>query len=153
MIEGGEPGAGKVAISHTLEVCVPKAVEPTFVIDEVDQASAQTSNGWDIQLTWAHSLPEGLIQEPDSAINRRWCIVDAQREGTNRWSMGDVEGMGKALLVAVHHDVDVTLTPVSHVLGAIPPSLGTAEPCQNLLERLCTSLVHGKLDELHAVTC
>ena len=65
--------------------------------------------------------------------------------------MGDVEGMGEALFVAVHDNVDVTLTPMGDVLGAMLARLDKAEPRQNLLERLGTSLVHGELDELDLV--
>src|ERR687894_1606561 len=65
--------------------------------------------------------------------------------------MGDVEGMGEALLLAINNNVDVTLPPVRHILRTMHASLGKAKATQNMLKRFGAPLAHGELDELHAV--
>src|SRR5690606_38493184 len=62
----------------------------------------------------------------------------------------NVEGMGKALLVGIHDDIDVTLPPARHGFRAMDARLVESKPGQCMFEAGETSLIQGKLDELDA---
>ena len=59
-----------------------------------------------------------------------------------------VEGMREAVLVSIHHDVDVALPPPGHCFRAMAAGLPKSEPAQRLFEPWRAALVHGEFDEL-----
>ena len=133
-----------------LEIDVPEAVEPALLVDEVEQAAAQAAHRRDVELARADRLAEGLVEKLDRPRHRRRRVVHLQRDGADRRAVGDVEGMGEALLVGVDDEVDAALAPAVDRLGLVLPRLGEAEAAQDALELLGRPLVHGELDELDA---
>ena len=103
-----------------------------------------------IHLAGPDRLLEGLVQKRRGAVHGFRRVVDPQSQGADGGAMRDVEGMGEALLVRIHDDVDVTLPPAGHRLRAMVAGLLKPEPAQGLLEPDGAALVHGELDELDA---
>ena len=88
-----------------------KLTELRLPVDEVKQAAANSAHRRNVELARSYRLPKRLVEQPHRALDRRGCVIDAQRHGADRSSVRDVEGMGKALGLAINDDVDLALSP------------------------------------------
>ena len=73
---------------------------------------------------------ERLVEQQGGAFEGPGGVLDGQAQGAHRRAVHDVEGMGKAFLLAVDHEVDVALGPARHRLGAVLSGPPEAQPGQ-----------------------
>jgi len=84
VIDGREASAGaKARATELRELDVPNARELARRIGEVDEASAHASHGRYIEFTWAHGLPERLLQQILRAVQSCGGVFDLERDRTH----------------------------------------------------------------------
>ena len=138
------------ALAGRLEFDLPHPSELALFVDEVDETAAETAHCRDFELAGADRLAERPVEQALGTGERRRRVLDPQPDRADGGAVGDVEGVGKALLFGVHHDVDGALRPPRHRLRLVHAGAREAEAAQHVLERRCRALIHGELDEFGA---
>src|SRR5262249_12819904 len=128
MVEGDEPRLrAAVGPWRRVKVDLPMAAEVSLVVDEIEEAAAEPAHGRNVDLAGPHHLPERQVEELGGAAERHGSVIDLQRHGADGGAMGDVEGVCEPFLVAVDHEIDITLPPACYGLGFVDAGLDEPE--------------------------
>src|SRR5207248_9386431 len=116
VIDGGQARAAIGGLAGILELDLPDAAERAGRIEEIDQAAADAAHRRDVEFARPDRLAEWRIEQQGGPLERRRGVVYLEAERTHRRAMDEMEGMGEALLLAIHHEIDVALVPARHRL-------------------------------------